>query len=50
MNILQLTYPNAFNYNLSLQCIVPKAVYRVKKCSWGRANLSPETRRADLKD
>ena len=31
------------------QCIVPKAVYTVKKCSWGWANLSPETCRADLK-
>jgi hypothetical protein len=24
---LQLTCQNTFNYNLSLQCIVPKAVY-----------------------
>ena len=31
-------------------CIVPKAVYIVKKCSWGWANLSPETCRADLKN
>ena len=33
------------------QCrfIVPKAVYMVKNCSWGWANLSPETCRADLK-
>ena len=31
------------------RCIVPKAVYTVKKCSWGWANLSPETCRADLK-
>jgi hypothetical protein len=31
------------------RCIVPKAVYTVKKCSWGWANLSFETRRADLK-
>ena len=30
-------------------CIVPKTVYTVKKCSWGWANLSPETRRAELK-
>ena len=29
--------------------IVPKAVYTVKKCSWGWANWSPETCRADLK-
>ena len=28
---------------------VPKAVYTVKKCPWGWANLSPETCRADLK-
>jgi hypothetical protein len=25
------------------RCIVPKAVYTVKKCSWGWENLSPET-------
>ena len=31
------------------RCIVPKAVYTVKNCSWGWANLSPETCRADLK-
>ena len=31
------------------RCIVPKAVYAVKKCSWGWANLSPETCRADFK-
>ena len=31
------------------RCIVPKAVYTVKKSSWGWANLSPETRRAELK-
>jgi hypothetical protein len=31
------------------RCIVPKAVYTVKKCSWGWANLSPETCRAELK-
>ena len=31
------------------RCIVPKAVYTVKKCSWGWKNLSPETCRADLK-
>jgi len=31
------------------RCIVPKNVYTVKKCSWGWANLSPETCRADLK-
>ena len=31
------------------RCIVPKAVYTVKKFSWGWANLSPETCRADLK-
>ena len=39
-----------FNYNLSLQCIVPKAVYRAKKSAPedGRI-LSPETCRADLK-
>jgi len=30
------------------RCIVPKAVYMVKKCSWRWANLSPETCRADL--
>ena len=29
--------------------IVPKAVYTVKKCSWGWANFSHETRRAELK-
>ena len=28
---------------------VPKAVYTIKKCSWGWANLSPETCWADLK-
>ena len=31
------------------RCIVPKAVYTVKKCSWGWANLWPETCRAELK-
>jgi len=31
------------------RCIVPKAVHTVKKCSWGWANLSPETCRAELK-
>ena len=34
---------------LNWECIVPKAVYTVKKCSWEWANLSPETCRADLK-
>ena len=36
-----------FNCNLSLQCIVPKAILTVKKCSWKWANLLPETCRAD---
>ena len=31
------------------RCIVPKVVYTVKKCSWGWANLSPETCTAELK-
>ena len=31
------------------RCIVPKYVYTVEKCSWGWANLSPETCRAELK-
>ena len=31
------------------RCIVPKAVYRVKTCSWGWVNLSPETCRAESK-
>ena len=31
------------------RCIIPKAVYTVKKCSWGWPNLSPETCRADFK-
>ena len=31
------------------RCIVPKAVYIVKKCSWGWANFSSKTRRAELK-
>jgi len=31
---------------ISVHCT--KAVYTVKKCSWGWANLSPETCRADL--
>ena len=31
------------------RCIVKKAVSTVKKSSWGWANLSPETRRAELK-
>ena len=31
------------------RCLVPKAVYAVKKGSWGWANLSPETCRAELK-
>ena len=31
------------------RCIVPKAVYTFKKCSWGWENWSPETCRADLK-
>jgi hypothetical protein len=31
------------------RCTVPIAVYTVKKCSRGWANLSPETCRADLK-
>ena len=29
--------------------LLPKVVYTVKKCSWGWANLSPETCRVDLK-
>ena len=29
--------------------IVPKAVHTIRKCSWGWANLSPETCRAELK-
>ena len=29
--------------------VVPKTVYRVKKCSWRWASLSPETCTADLK-
>jgi len=28
--IVERACPNTFNYNLSLQCIVPKAVYIVK--------------------
>ena len=35
--------------NVHCRCIVPKAVYTVKKCSYGWANLSPETCRAELK-
>ena len=31
------------------RCIIPKAVYTVKKCSRGWASFSPETCRADLK-
>ena len=31
------------------RCILPKAVYTDKKCSWGWANLSPETCKAVLK-
>ena len=31
------------------RCIVQKAVYTAKKCSWEWANLSPETCNADLK-
>ena len=31
------------------RCIIPKAVYTIKKCSWGWTNLSSETCRADLK-
>ena len=31
------------------RCTLPKAVYTVKKLSWGWANSSPETCRADLK-
>ena len=31
------------------RCTVPKAVYTFKKCSWGWANLSSETCRAELK-
>jgi hypothetical protein len=30
------------------RCIVAKAVYTVKKCSWGWANLSPEICRAEM--
>ena len=33
----------------TIQRIVPKHVYTLKKCSWGWANLSPETCTADLK-
>ena len=33
----------------AVQCIVPKAVYRVKKSSWGWVNLPPETCRPELK-
>jgi len=31
------------------RCILPTAVYTVKKYSWGWRNLSPESCRADLK-
>jgi len=31
------------------RCVVPKTVYTIKKCSWGWANLWPETCRAELK-
>jgi len=33
---------------ISVHCM-PKAVYTVKKCSWGLASLSPETCEFDLK-
>jgi len=48
--LCSLSY-EAHNHDTSWQhcrCIVPKAVYAVKKCSWGWANLSPETCRAEL--
>jgi len=32
------------------RCIVPKAVYTVKNCSWESTNLSPGTCRAKLKN
>jgi hypothetical protein len=42
--------PNQFHLHRgTCRCIVPRAVYTVKKCSWGWANLSPETCRSDLK-
>ena len=31
------------------RCIITKAVHTVKNCSWGWANLSPETCKAELK-
>ena len=37
------------NCRQQCRCIVPEAVYTVKKCSWGWANLRPETCWADLK-
>ena len=34
----------------SIVGVLYQKLYIVKKCSWGLANLSAETRRADLKD
>jgi len=46
--IIRSTFSRLYS-NISLEFIVPKGVHTVIKCSWGWANLSPETYRADLK-
>ena len=40
---------NLFACRQQYRCIVPKAVYTAKKCSWGWASLSLETCTAHLK-
>ena len=47
--VVQCTDTAADTVRQQCRCIVPKPVYTVKKCSWGWANLSPETCRAELK-
>ena len=45
----KFAHPEEHFYNAPVGSIVPKGVYTVKNCSWGWANLSPETCRAELK-
>ena len=45
--ILLPTGDKVFTGRQQYRCIVPKAVYTIKKCSWEWASLSPETCRAD---
>jgi hypothetical protein len=46
---MELFHLNRGTSRQQCRCTVPKAVYRVKKWSWGWANLLPETCRVDVK-